>query len=158
MSSYISCYGRVGRSSRYFWNQNHYRFNVCTISNAKLSCKWKALSKHFVVNLSVLLSSGYYVYIEASSPRSKGHKAWLQSPTFSPSNGRCLQFWYHMYGYQVGTLNVLKYENSSRSSPLYSLSGSQGNMWRIAQVTIASTVNHKVIFYLFVKCDLVQKL
>ena len=51
-----------------------------------------------------------------------------------------------MYGYQVGKLNVLKYANGSRSSPLYSLSGSQGNTWRIAQVTIASTVNHQVGF------------
>eukprot|EP00794_Sanderia_malayensis_P017044 gene17044-18759_t len=89
---------------------------------------------------------GYYMYIEASAPRSKGHKAWLQSPTFAPSNGRCLQFWYHMYGYQVGSLKVLKYENGSRSGALYSLSGSQGNIWRMAQVTIASTINHKIMF------------
>eukprot|EP00795_Rhopilema_esculentum_P012712 gene12712-3431_t len=91
-------------------------------------------------------SQGYYVYIEASAPRSKGHKAWLRSPVFTPSTGRCLQFWYHMYGYNVGTLNVLTYSNGSRSTPLYSLSGSQGNIWRIAQVTIASTVNHQMIF------------
>ncbi len=84
------------------------------------------------------------MYIEASAPRTKGHKAWLRSQVFTPSAGRCLQFWYHMYGYHIGTLNVLKYENGSRSGALYSLKGNQGNMWRIAQVTIKSTVNHQV--------------
>ena len=90
--------------------------------------------------------SGYYMYIEASAPRSKGHKAWLRSPVFTPSSGRCLQFWYHMYGFNVGKLNVLKYSNGSRSSPLYSLNGNQGNSWKIAQVTISSTIRHQVGF------------
>ena len=55
-----------------------------------------------------------------------------------------MQFWYHMYGYNVGKLNVLRYSNGSRSSPLYSLYGNQGTTWKIAHVTIASRLNHQV--------------
>lgn len=84
------------------------------------------------------------MYIETSSPRSKGHKAWLVSPQFKSTNGRCLQFWYHMYGPTIGTLNVLLLQNSTRSSPIWTLSSNQGNMWRIAQVTLNSPVDFSV--------------
>ena len=92
----------------------------------------------------MLLHTGYYMYIETSSPRSKGHKAWLVSPQFKSTNGRCLQFWYHMYGATIGTLNVLLLQNKTRSSPIWSLSSSQGNLWRIAQVTLKSPADFSV--------------
>ncbi|CAH3189514.1 unnamed protein product, partial [Porites evermanni] len=43
-------------------------------------------------------SVGYYMYIETSSPRRPGDKAMLASPKYSSARGKCLQFWYHMYG------------------------------------------------------------
>lgn len=92
----------------------------------------------------MLLHAGYYMYIETSSPRSKGHKAWLISSQFKSTNGRCLQFWYHMYGATIGTLNVLLLQNNTRSSPIWSLSSNQGNMWRIAQVTLRSLADYSV--------------
>ena len=88
--------------------------------------------------------TGYYLYIETSSPRSKGHKAWLVSPPFKSTNGRCLQFWYHMYGSTIGTLNVLLLQNKTRSSPIWSLSSNQGDIWRVAQVTLNSAVDFSV--------------
>ncbi|CAH3118157.1 unnamed protein product [Pocillopora meandrina] len=91
-------------------------------------------------------ANGYYLYIETSSPRSKGHKAWLVSPQFKSTNGRCLQFWYHMYGSTIGTLNVLLLQNKTRSSPIWSLSSNQGDIWRVAQVTLNSAVDFSVIF------------
>ena len=84
------------------------------------------------------------MYIEASNPRSKGHKAWLKSKTYTPTLGRCLSFWYHMYGSDIGTLNVLLYTNGSRSAPIWSLSGNQGGYWRPSRVTITSAVAHNV--------------
>ena len=84
------------------------------------------------------------MYIETSSPRSKGHKAWLVSPQFKPTKGRCLQFYYHMYGSTIGALNILLMQNKTRSSPLWTLSGNQGNRWRIAQVTLNSQVAFSV--------------
>lgn len=84
------------------------------------------------------------MYIETSSPRSRGHKAWFVSSPFKATNGRCLQFWYHMYGATIGALNVLLLQNKTRSSPIWSLSGNQGNLWRMAQVTLKSPMDFKV--------------
>lgn len=84
------------------------------------------------------------MYIEASSPRSKGHKAWLKSGTYEPTLGQCLSFWYHMYGQHVGELNVLLLQNGSRSAPIWQLKGQQGNIWKPSKVTIKSPVKHNV--------------
>ena len=68
-------------------------------------------------NLFFPLASGYYVYIETSSPRNRGDKAWLQSGLIQPTtvtSGRCLKFWYHMWGYHVDTLNVYRKVGSSQ--------------------------------------------
>ncbi|XP_071956929.1 MAM and LDL-receptor class A domain-containing protein 1-like [Antedon mediterranea] len=50
--------------------------------------------------------NGWYMYIEASFPRTAGERARLESEGFSPNGPRCFQFWYHMYGNFTGTLNV----------------------------------------------------
>ena len=41
---------------------------------------------------------GYYAFIETSSPRRTGDKAWLLSDQLAPTTGSCLTFWYSMYG------------------------------------------------------------
>lgn len=48
------------------------------------------------------------MFIEASSPRVPGDSAQLVSESFdrTTGTGRCLRFWYHMFGTQMGTLNV----------------------------------------------------
>lgn len=54
-------------------------------------------------------SSGSYVYAEASSPALANDTTQLTSgemPAFG-APGKCLSFWYHMYGPHVGTLRVL---------------------------------------------------
>ncbi|XP_047128245.1 MAM and LDL-receptor class A domain-containing protein 1 isoform X1 [Hydra vulgaris] len=91
-------------------------------------------------------AAGYYMYIETSTPQTKGHKAWLKSPNYSATIGRCLSFWYHMYGQDIGTLNVLINQNGSRSAPIWTLSGEQGGLWRPTRVTIKSFVSHSIIF------------
>ena len=51
------------------------------------------------------------MYIETSSPRSPNDKAQLQSGLVQPTtvtSGRCLKFWYHMWGDHVDTLNVYR--------------------------------------------------
>lgn len=50
--------------------------------------------------------TGHYMYTESSAPRRRGDKAWLLSPAYPSTIGSCLQFYYHMYGAQIGTLNV----------------------------------------------------
>ena len=88
--------------------------------------------------------AGYYMYIEASSPRTKGHKAWLQSPLYKATTGKCLQFWYHMYGSSIGRLNVLLKVSNIRGSAIWTMSGNLGNAWRIGQVTVKSSAAFRV--------------
>jgi len=45
------------------------------------------------------------VYIEASGKR-PGSKAWLVSQAFRSTTGRCINFWYNMYGQATDTLTV----------------------------------------------------
>ena len=46
------------------------------------------------------------MYIETSYPRKQGQKARLLSPSYTDNSDICVQFWYHMYGDGIGTLNV----------------------------------------------------
>lgn len=76
---------------------------------------------------------GAFKYIE-SSYRSNGTKALLNSPIFVKNlaaPGGCLQFYYHMYGEDIGTLNV--YLNGSL---IWSLTGERGNLWLRANVEL----------------------
>jgi len=64
------------------------------------------------------------------------------SERFPPtsSQGNCIQFWYHMYGASIGTLNViLKNRAGNRTEKvLWSLSGNQGNQWSYGQAPVTS--------------------
>ena len=73
------------------------------------------------------------MYVEASTG-SAGDKTTLTSTYFyRQTHSQCLTFWYHMYGASIGTLNV--YSTSFFLKRLvWTKSGSQGNLWRKAQV------------------------
>jgi len=49
------------------------------------------------------------MFLETSSPRQPGDIAHLVSEVFNPvpSTGRCIQFWYNMYGRAVDILRVI---------------------------------------------------
>ncbi|XP_068681521.1 MAM and LDL-receptor class A domain-containing protein 2-like isoform X3 [Montipora foliosa] len=83
--------------------------------------------------------SGYYMFIETSSPRQEGDNAKLE--LVLPGNGElgCLFFYYHMYGTDMGTLNVF-----SGNMKVFNESGNQGNIWRKAETTIV--LGHKLAF------------
>ena len=80
------------------------------------------------------------MFIETSFPRKRGDRARLESEVFppTPSNGRCMQFWYHMNGSHIGTLNVYMRVYGQSESKLWSLSGDQGKAWNSARVSILS--------------------
>ena len=78
------------------------------------------------------------MYIEVSSI-SGGDKAILTSPYISTGPGKyCLDFWYHMYGTGIGSLNVYLLYGDKRHS-IWSLSGNQGNLWLRALVNFTVT-------------------
>ena len=79
------------------------------------------------------------MFIETSSPRKPKDRARLESEEFQPtgSSGRCLKFWYHMYGNTIGTLNIWMSSNGT-SGQIWSLSGNQNNQWRFGQAPVTS--------------------
>ncbi|XP_077978860.1 MAM and LDL-receptor class A domain-containing protein 1-like [Glandiceps talaboti] len=89
---------------------------------------------------------GYYMYMEASSPRVAGDVARLMTTVHAATTGQCLEFWYHMYGSNVGTLNIYAKSGDQYGAVLWSLQGDQGDTWWDAQVTITSTSSYQVVF------------
>ena len=93
----------------------------------------------------MLILSGNYVYIETSSPRRNGEKAYLVSPQVS--GVQCVKFSYHMYGSDIGSLKV--YQNTGVLKEFFTKSGSQGNQWQKAQVQVNGN-SYSVSIYFFV--------
>ena len=82
--------------------------------------------------------SAKYMFIETSSPRRPGDKAHLVSTVFSKTGGRCFTFWCHMYGSNIGRLNI--YVNTTSGRQLkWRLIGNQGNRWFNGQMDVGST-------------------
>lgn len=88
--------------------------------------------------------SGYYMYIETSSPRRNGDKARLISPFYPPTMGRCLTFYYHMYGSGIGALNVYLKQQGVLKPPIFATSGDHGNVWNPQQLTLNSNTPFQV--------------
>uniref|UniRef100_A0A8C6TQZ3 MAM domain containing glycosylphosphatidylinositol anchor 2 n=1 Tax=Neogobius melanostomus TaxID=47308 RepID=A0A8C6TQZ3_9GOBI len=102
---------------------------------------------------------GFYMYIETSRPRKEGDQARLVSPQFNvaPKNpysitnppAYCFGFFYHMYGKHIGTLNALLKQKgqttATAESPVWSLTGNQGDRWKQAKVSIHPTSSFQVV-------------
>ena len=83
--------------------------------------------------------NGIYLFIEAKSVK-QGEKAILESTLFlpTPSYGICFDFWYHMYGRDMGSLSI--YTNvSNLQSLIWTQFGNKNNMWFNGQVSIRSS-------------------
>ncbi|CAF4086941.1 unnamed protein product, partial [Rotaria sordida] len=89
--------------------------------------------------------TGYYIYIEASAPQKPGDRAWLASPLISPTTSSCLIFYYHMFGPDIRTLNVML-QTSLSNLTIFTRNGLQGNVWKKGEVNFRSTLSHKIIF------------
>ncbi|XP_066266533.1 scavenger receptor cysteine-rich type 1 protein M130-like [Branchiostoma lanceolatum] len=83
---------------------------------------------------------GYYMYIEASSPRQPGDVARLVSPTLNAYGTHCLQFAYHLYGDSIGELRV-----KVGSDPVFFRNASEGDSWQDAQMEV-SLNNNQLVF------------
>ena len=87
------------------------------------------------------------MFAEASEPAVSGEKAILESPRL-PSVYRCLSFWYHMFGKEIGSLNIYLNTNSSITGNIkvWNISGNQGNQWRYMEVEVDVASVFKVVF------------
>ena len=102
--------------------------------------------KTLTVVFCMLLASGWYIYIEASWPRKPNDTAKLISsnvPGTTASGGKCLSFWYHMYGADINTLSVYV-RTGSHDTLLWSKTGTRGDKWLQALVTVNSRTHFQV--------------
>jgi hypothetical protein len=85
-----------------------------------------------------------YAYMEASSPATYGDSAQLISAFMfmAPDELYCLSFQYHMFGKEIGALQVYTTERGFNVGKrlIWSRSGNQGDQWKIAQVPITGPV------------------
>ena len=97
----------------------------------------------FYDNTSFGQAGGVYLYTEASSPAVAGDKAYLMSPEIdlAQSSHPKMTFHYHMYGVNIGSLEVEISDNGGSSwQSLYSISGEQqtsgASAWNSASVDL----------------------
>ena len=86
--------------------------------------------------------TGSYIYIEAS-PQMPGDAARLLSDWIEPNEEVCIQFWYHMYGSDIGNLSIYLKTNQSEKV-VWTLLGNQGDQWRFGQTALNSRDAYKV--------------
>nr|XP_039270832.1 MAM and LDL-receptor class A domain-containing protein 1-like [Styela clava] len=80
-------------------------------------------------------SAGYYAYIDASTG-SDGDAARLITEMITPDhNGVCMEFWYFMYGRDVGRLNLYWQDQISREI-IWTKIGTHGPHWKYGQVHV----------------------
>lgn len=84
------------------------------------------------------------MYTESSNPRASGDRARLISPLITATSGKCLRFFYHMRGQNIGTLNVYEIFDGQIHSPIWTVSGQQFDKWLPAQVTLVSPLDFQV--------------
>ena len=87
---------------------------------------------------------GYYIYVDASKNK-LGDKGRILSPEINSTlskNSHCLQFYYHLYGDEIGQLNVqLKTPAGLTGNPIWKRTTQHGNLWLKGHVTIPPAAN-----------------
>jgi hypothetical protein len=87
-----------------------------------------------------------YFFFKQSYPKKiKENKARLISPTYSPTNGVCFKFWYHMYGPSVGELNIWLRQGNVLQRNFWTRSGNFGDQWRYGHVTVKSSLEFQMV-------------
>ncbi len=90
-----------------------------------------------------------YFYMESSSPNYPSKTAAFRSACYDLSGftTASIDFWYHMYGATMGTLNLdISVNNGTTWTNVWSLSGNQGNSWANANVDISAYAGSVVAY------------
>ena len=86
------------------------------------------------------------MYIETSIPQKLNDKARLIMPK-KYRNAKCLNFYYHMWGDDIGSLNILTInDNGTRSDPVWKRNKDYGDEWFLAEVPLTSPDNYQIAF------------
>ena len=94
------------------------------------------------------------MYTEAT-PQSAGDNAKLQLVAPRSNSTSCLKFFYHMYGYSMGTLNVF-----NGNTTIFTVSGNQGDNWKKVARTVnaSAVVNMPALLYTLVQTFILPSL
>ncbi|XP_041944947.1 MAM and LDL-receptor class A domain-containing protein 2 isoform X2 [Alosa sapidissima] len=90
------------------------------------------------VDHSTNTDAGHYYYLESSN-QLPASRARMASSAFPSGQGKCLQFWYHMFGQGMGTLNVYQQPAEGEAVLVFSRAGNMGELWRLAQAPLQAT-------------------
>ena len=75
----------------------------------------------------------------------KGFRSNLTSILYPPTSGRCFQFWYHMYGSAMGSLQLFLLQKTGENI-LWSELGDHGNQWINHSVEFSSLTTYRIRF------------
>ncbi|CAG5120534.1 unnamed protein product [Candidula unifasciata] len=78
---------------------------------------------------------GHFMYIEASA-KGRGSNAILYSPLYRGMSEQCVEFFYHMNGKHIGTLNVYAQPRGDNLKSAWRAYGNQGDFWTSARLAI----------------------
>ncbi|XP_051040804.1 apical endosomal glycoprotein [Phodopus roborovskii] len=80
---------------------------------------------------------GFFMFLDPTDPLARGQGAMLLTrPQVPLVPKECLSFWYHLYGPQIGTLRLAIRKDGEEDTLLWSRSGTHGNRWHQAWVTL----------------------
>ena len=76
------------------------------------------------------------MYIETSVAQPNS-VAYMYSPWYWNTGQRCVQFFYHMFGDQIGSLTIyIRYSSSRYLYNVFSKKGNQNNTWHMGQASV----------------------
>ncbi|KAG9273992.1 MAM and LDL-receptor class A domain-containing protein 2-like [Astyanax mexicanus] len=78
--------------------------------------------------------SGYYMYIAPTRSSNPSQTARMVS---YPQQGKCISFWYHIYGGSIGSLRFISKNSDGAETVMWMRTGNQGNKWRFAELSFA---------------------
>ena len=90
-------------------------------------------------------SEGLFMYIDASKQKEL-EKSRLDSPIQSKTAGSCVHFYFHMNGFDIGTLNVYAKSQSLLGDPLVAYNTNIGDYWWSSQLNIVKNTDWQVVF------------
>lgn len=84
--------------------------------------------------------SKYYMYAETSDPQRTNDASRIFIKPLPLQDQVCLSFSYHMFGSDMGTLNIITQSDIGRDIPkdiVWTKSGEQGNDWKKEKITMS---------------------
>ncbi|CAF1515641.1 unnamed protein product, partial [Adineta steineri] len=93
------------------------------------------------------LSSGHFIFLEASYPAEEGERARIASPVLNSTGFSCeLRFYWHMYGDDIGALNIYTRTTfGGEMDKIWSKDYNVGDFWNRAEIVLMENEPFQVV-------------